>query len=204
MKTILLDVDGVLLDTGKRILQYLEEHYPEQMPRLVLGSKVHLNPDLIFCWDWEYALGVEWRNNEAFWSWFWSEPLEEYPGAREFVENIKAAGYRVNACSNRTYGPARDAAIRDFHVFGFDEIAIVDDPKDKFMQAYKWGGVIFSLEDNPKNAYSLATLENYSVGFRSSFLLTRPWNSRCADFRNPTWSRVDDYAHFLREITGGY
>jgi phosphoglycolate phosphatase-like HAD superfamily hydrolase len=200
VKTILLDVDGVLLDTGKRVLQYLEQHYPEKMPRLVLGSKVHLDPDLIFCWDWEYALGVEWKNNSKFWEWFWSEPLEEYPGAREFVENIKAASYRVCACSNRTYGPARDAAIRDFTNFAFDEIQVVDDPYDKIKWMTYWQSK-FTLEDSPKNAYLLATQADYGY---HSYLLTRPWNSRCVDFRSPTWSRVDDYAHFLCEITGGY
>lgn len=185
MKTILLDVDGVLLDTGKRIQEYLAKEHG-----------VTENQD-IFCWDWEYSLGVEWKDNEEFWKWFWSEPLEKYTGALEFVQACKEAGYRVNACSNRTYGSARDAAIRDFHEFGFDEIQVVDDPIEKQTWAVRWCAK-YSLEDNPKNAWLLAQQVRYSL------LLTRSWNIRCMDFRRPTWTRVDDYAHFLCEITGGY
>lgn len=79
MSVVLIDVDGVLASTSKPVAERLGAIY---------------NPNL---WNFGLSRAPEGFDHAAFWEWFGTiaGTLEVSPGAQEFVERARSAGFTI-------------------------------------------------------------------------------------------------------------
>lgn len=190
-ETFALDVDGVVLDIIKGSLDYVQKKYD-----------VHLTEEDVTDWDWDYIWSLPEGLSAEFWSEVWKTPATPYPGALEFISDLKDLGFHVIAISTRPRewkgigGMARDAALRDFPQLDFDAIHLVDAHADK-VKVMLDEGAKHIVEDNPKNAMQCAL-----QGGARSFLMTRPWNRKCLTVNN-AWERVGSYSEIIQLVRRG-
>jgi FMN phosphatase YigB (HAD superfamily) len=182
IETILMDVDGVLLNLVPPVQTYVQEHF---------GVGIIEND--ITSWDWDYALGIPVMSDE-FWKHVWTSEITPYMGARYFIHTLDNLGYRVVAVSQRTTEEAIAHAKKEFPTWGFDNWVLADDFEQKLKFAYamdaKW-----SLEDNPKTAALLGRKKDDL----KSYLMNRPWNAKARPVTG-SYKRVYDYNDFLNEL----
>lgn len=186
-----LDVDGVVLDIIGGSLDYVRDTYG-----------VHLFENDVTDWDWDYIWSLPNGLDANFWTAVWNKPATPYPGAIDFIQDLKDLEFRVIAISTRPAqwkgigSLARDAALRDFPQLPFDEVYLVDHHVDK-VKIIRASGARYIVEDNPKNA-----MQCKLDGGARSFLLTRPWNKQCLTVNN-AWERVDNYTEVLELVREG-
>jgi hypothetical protein len=179
-----MDVDGVLLDLFPAVQKYVYRKF-----------NITIEPHMISAWDWDYALGIPVMCHE-FWDYVWRSPLvQPYPGAVEFITELKQIGYTVTAVSNRVSAAAVENSQRLFPLFGFDKYYLVKEYMDKLEIAQSLDAKR-SLEDNPKTAAALGK-------YLDSYVLDRPWNYYSRAITG-AYTRVYSYAGFINRITKGH
>lgn len=179
-QTILIDVDGVLLDMFPPVREYIKLKFDKD-----------IDPYMITSWDWDYALGIPVMSDE-FWDHIWGSELQPFHGAISFVKTLQDLNCNVVAVSCRSYPNAKANAERQFPAFNFDDYILCDKFEEKVDHAYTIDAT-WSLEDNPKTAAALGR----DCDLRS-YLLDRPWN-RYAIALTGDYKRIRSYQEFIWE-----
>lgn len=164
-RTFAVDVDGVLLRLTDPVIDYFNEK-----------RGLRLTEDNITCWRWmSDCFGLTSKESDEMWDLIWSTPAVPYPGAIQFIKDLKAIGYKVHALSNRTRIKHNDkqvaAAHRDFPQLGLDDYTLVPDGQSK-SQHMKRIGAAYLLDDKPGNVVD-AHMNSDGIGL----LLDKPWNT---------------------------
>lgn len=187
-QTILMDVDGVLLDLLPSVQEYVHTKFNKR-----------ITPSMITSWDWDYALGIPVMSDE-FWDFIWNSELPLFPGALTFIKTLQALNFKVIAVSQRSKPAAIANAERQFPAFGFDDYILCSKYEDKVRIAHEIGAN-WALEDNPKIAASLGRGKNNL----KSYLIDRPWNKNSIALTKD-YTRINNYYEFLEirlDITWG-
>jgi len=187
-RTLVTDIDGVLLDFGLAIRSVLENLYWGEL------KTPH-------CYTLEEAYGIpaavlgKPSPHSDTWRDIYATPAKLYPDALEFVARLKAAGINVIGLSYRCEA-GREASRRDLAAMPFDELHYVDDPKDKpaFVSEAARNGQTWYIDDHPVYAADMAE----AVPSARVYLITREWNQRCLDLGN--YHRVSNFVEILREV----
>lgn len=180
-QTILMDVDGVLLDLITPVQEYSYSKY-----------NTPIYEEMFTSWDWDYALGIPLICDEL-WEHIWSSDLQPYRGAISFVKTLQDLNFTVVAVSCRSTKEAKANAERQFPVFKFAQVILCDNYKEKIQHARDIDAT-WSLEDNPKTAAALGR----SKSDLHSCLLERPWN-RDSIALTEDYKRILSYNEFIGE-----
>ena len=181
-----LDVDGIVLDILPGAIEHIRSKYG-----LIVDEADFTD------WDWDYVFSLPGGLTPEFWYGVWATPGVPYPGAIEFVQDLKDDDWEVVAISTRPENwkglgrMARDAADRDFPQIGFDRVFCVDRHKQK-VEVVNDLDASYMVEDNPKNAMEIGM----GTTVVQSYLFTRPWNARSMTV-NKAWERVSSYEELL-------
>jgi hypothetical protein len=192
MKTFVCDLDGVLLQSGKVFAKKWSE---------ILG--VDLTEDAFTCWIMEWALGVDPKLNDRFWSEVWDLELEPYPDAGWFVHRIKSLGYRFVVLTSRMASEkARKSVYRDIWkityngVYEIDDIIVCDTKKGEMKSKYIHDipDAEYFVDDHLKNVIDVKV---NCPKLKEVFLMDRPWN-RSLDLAK--YERVFSYGDILESL----
>lgn len=169
-ETILLDIDGVLVDFLHPFFDVIHEvtgrrHFPEEMTTWAVEESLASKDEV----------AAAWRLINARPGWVRALPL--FPGAREFLRALRAR-YRVVACTS----PAspRWAAERAERLltlgFGWRDIVLTRD------KSHVCGAAL--IDDSPANLDGW-----WKAQPGRTILLSQPWNRTAA----PVHTRVEGY-----------
>jgi len=187
-RTLVTDIDGVLLNLEHTIHKVLERRYGGwlEMPHCFTFEEAYGIPTA--------ALGKPSPHSET-WRDIYATPTKLYPDALEFVVKLRAAGIKVIGLSYRCEA-GREASRRDLEAVPFDKLRYVDEPEEKheFVGVVASRGLTWYIDDHPVHAADMA----YVVPQAKTYLLTRPYNLRCLDLGN--YHRVLNLDQILTEV----
>lgn len=184
-KIAILDVDGILLDICSGAIKYVKEKH---------GASI--TEDDITDWDWDYCLGLPEGMTDELWEYIWGTPARVYPGAHDFIQDLKDKGYFVQGLSTRFDHSKGSKAVnglaaaeRDFAQFDFDDYTLKKNKAQWILD--NMPDADFIVEDYNKNAVEIGTKTNIDVYF-----MTRPWNEKCISVTG-AWKRVYSYKDIM-------
>jgi 5'(3')-deoxyribonucleotidase len=175
--TVLLDVDGVLIDFLNPFLDVLQgftgrRHSPEEMTTWRVEECIATPDEVAECWHHVNA------------SPGWVRNLPLYPGAREFLTALRER-YRVVACTSPASPRwAMERAGRLLELgFTWDDIVLTRG------KSHVCGAAL--IDDSPANLDSWWRCQP-----GQTILFSRPWNRDA----HPVHRRVEDYASALAAL----
>lgn len=197
LRVFVTDIDSVLLDISTPLERAVNKLFGKYKDggNDVATEFMHYSYDgwHIGMWDLALAFGLSKEDMDAVWDEAFASPSLPYPGAIEFVQELKARGFKVVGLTKRGGKRFLDPCFRDTPILDLDTLLIADNHQQKGPFVAEIPGAEFFIDDKIGNIYSV--LEHCPK--IKTFLVDQPWNASL-DLKVP-YKRVHSFAQVMDE-----